>query len=249
MKKTIILLLTVTTLPSMANENISAIKSIALVAVKKDSTQYVRICNAADNKCGIETKIWQDKGLNDVFYLTNSSLELIKIKNNNGAYVNEGLWRFDEKNKSTSPDEELNKEGLYIYPALYPLSKSKQAVALVSKWATSYSGGGREEEYADFVMINNDGSYETVFKNIPFSSKEMIRACFSEADYAKTSHCHDENWSILNLKFIDDGKKYYSWKFTTKSYNWPAFTDKSSTSVTVDENVAYPFQSQPHSSE
>ncbi|MEA9390987.1 hypothetical protein SJI19_10590 [Acerihabitans sp. TG2] len=78
MKKTIIILLTVTTLPSMADENISAIKPITLVAVKNDSEQYISICNVADNKCGIETKIWQEKGLNDVFYLTNSSLEPVE---------------------------------------------------------------------------------------------------------------------------------------------------------------------------
>lgn len=32
---------------------------------------------------------------------------------------------------------------MYIYPALYPLSKVKMAVALVSKWSTNYSGGAR----------------------------------------------------------------------------------------------------------
>ncbi|HFH0417345.1 TPA: hypothetical protein ACGHO4_004832, partial [Salmonella enterica subsp. diarizonae serovar 61:i:z] len=73
-----------------------------------------------------------------------------------------------------------------------PLSKVKLAVALVSKWSTNYSGGGREEEYANFMMINDDGTYQPAFKNILFSSKEMIKACFTEDDYAKQSHCHDE---------------------------------------------------------
>ncbi|WP_222942963.1 hypothetical protein [Xenorhabdus sp. PB62.4] len=122
------------------------------------------------------------------------------------------------------------------------MSKTKQAVALVSKWGTAYAGGGREKEYADFMMINNDGSYEAAFKNIHFSSREMIMACFSEDDYAKNLHCHDEGWSILNLKFIDDGKEYYSYKFITKSYGWPSFTDESSINVETNENIAYPFQ-------
>ncbi|EFU1598202.1 hypothetical protein HUO91_004495, partial [Salmonella enterica] len=123
--------------------------------------------------------------------------------------------------------------------------KVKMAVALVSKWSTNYSGGGREEEYANFMMINDDGTYQPAFKNILFSSKEMIKACFTEDDYAKQSHCHDESWSILNLKINDESKDYYSWKFITKSYGWPAFTDKASTKVSINESVAYPFQSQP----
>lgn len=249
MKKIAILLLTIAASPSMANENISAIKPIAFVALKKDSEQYAGVCKATENKCGTETKVWKVKGLDDVFYLTEPSLELIKVRKVNGDYAKDGIWEFGGKNNNADShdDDELTNEGVYIYPALYPLSNTKQAVALVSKWATSYSGGGREEEYANFMMINNDGSYEAAFKNIPFSSKEMIRACFSEDDYAKKSHCHDENWSILNLKFIDDGKKYYSWKFIIKSYSWPAFTDKASTIVKATENVAYPFQ--PHSNE
>ncbi|EPC4818542.1 hypothetical protein Q1B72_001755 [Salmonella enterica] len=67
------------------------------------------------------------------------------------------------------------------------------------------------------MMINDDGTYQPAFKNILFSSKEMIKACFTEDDYAKQSHCHDESWSILNLKINDESKDYYSWKFITKS--------------------------------
>ena len=147
-----------------------------------------------------------------------------------------------KSNNDVGPDDELTRGQVYIYPAFYPLNKSKLAVAIVSKWSTAYSGGRREAEYADFMMLNNDGSYQTAFKNILFSSREMIRACFSEADYAKNSHCDDENWSILNLKFIDKGKEYYSWKFIEKSYNWPAFTGKSSISIKTNESIAYPFQ-------
>lgn len=90
-------------------------------------------------------------------------------------------WDFTkEANNEDVPDDELTKSDVYIYPALYPLSKVKTAVALVSKWSTTYSGGGREEEYANFIMINDDGTYQPAFKNIPFSSREMIKACFTE---------------------------------------------------------------------
>ncbi|EEI1036527.1 adenosylhomocysteinase [Salmonella enterica] len=98
---------------------------------------------------------------------------------------------------------------------------------------------------ADFVVSVVGRDNVLAFKNILFSSKEMIKACFTEDDYAKQSHCHDESWSILNLKINDESKDYYSWKFITKSYSWPAFTDKASTKVSINESVAYPFQSQP----
>ena len=179
--------------------------------------------------------------------MTTSHLQLIKLKRNGDTYSKIVSWDFskEEAKNETSPDDDLIKSGLYIYPALYPLSKFKVAIALVSKWSAIYSGGGREEEYANFMMINDDGTYQPAFKDILFSSKEMIKTCFTENDYAKQLHCHDENWSMLNLKITDDFKDYYSWKFITKSYSWSAFTGNESTQVRVTEDVAYPFQSQP----
>ena len=118
-------------------------------------------------------------------------------------------------------------------------------MALVSKWSISYSGGGRQVEYADFIMLNDDGTYQVAFKNILFSAKELIRACFNNEDYKKDTHCHDESWSTLNVKIKDVGKGYYAWELTTKSYFWPAWKNKQSTRVSISKKTIYPFQS-PH---
>ncbi len=244
--KKVVLFLAIVSFSSVAGITDITTKPVALIALKKNSAQYVDVCKAADDSCKEGTSIWKEKNADGIFYLTTSHLQLTKLKKDGDTYSKIVSWDFTKETKNEYiPDDELTKNDVYIYPALYPLSKVKMAVALVSKWSTNYSGGGGEEEYANFMMINDDGTYQPAFKNILFSSKEMIKACFTEDDYAKQSHCHDESWSILNLKINDESKDYYSWKFITKSYSWPAFTDKASTKVSINESVAYPFQSQP----
>lgn len=244
MKKTV-LFLAIVSFSAMAGITENTIKPIALIELKKDSGQYVSICKAIESECKVGTTIWKEKKSNDDFYLMPSKLNFVKVKKNGDRYSKVIMWDFSKDNNDVGTvDDELTKDDVYIYPALYPLNKTKLAIALVSKWSTSYSGGGREEEYANFMMINDDGSYRLAFKSVPFSSKEIIRACFTEDDYAKKSHCHDENWSILNLKITDEKKEFYSWKFIIKSYSWAAFKDKASAQVKTSEIVAYPFQSQ-----
>lgn len=243
MKNCAVLWVAAVSFPLAAQGNINTIKPTAFIALKKGSEQYTGVCNAAANRCGEETKVWKAKGLEDVFYLTDPTLEMIKIRKKDGGYIIEGQWKIANKNNDENAvNEDLTKDKVYIYPALYPLSKTKQAIALVTKWQALYSGGSREEEYADFIMLNDDGSSQVAFKDVLFSSKAMIRACFTAEEYAKTSHCHDEDWALLNLKFIDEGKEYYSWKFITKSYTWPAFVEKASTQPKITERVAWPFQ-------
>lgn len=249
--KTRVLLLTVVSFSAMASisENkIKPIALIALIALQEHSEQYISWCKAVQSECKAGTTIWKEKNSSDNFYLMPSKLQLVKVSKEGDGYSKIIRWDFSKSNDGGDvADDELVKSNSYIYPALYPLSETKLSVALVSKWSTSYSGGGREEEYANIMMINDDGSYQLAFKSIPFSSREMIRACFTAEDYAKKSHCHDESWSILNLKITDEAKEFYSWKFITKSYSWPAFTDKAATQVETSDSVAYPFQSQPKS--
>lgn len=219
------------------------LKPSALTAIKKESGQYTQICKAVENACKNGAEIWQENDADDTVYLMLPDLQLIKLKKEKTAYSKVTTWNLSKESANeNSPDDGLTKDKTYLYPALYPLNKTKMAVALVTRWSTSYSGGGREEEVADFVMINDDGSYQLAFKDIPFSSREMIRACFTAADYAKTSHCHDENWKVLKLEITDTGKNFYAWKFIAKSYSWPAFTNKASVRMKTSEKVAYPFQ-------
>ncbi|EGB2942996.1 hypothetical protein H7E65_004272, partial [Salmonella enterica] len=72
-----------------------------------------------------------------------SHLQLTKLKKDGDTYSKIVSWDFTKETKNEYiPDDELTKNDVYIYPALYPLSKVKMAVALVSKWSTNYSGGG-----------------------------------------------------------------------------------------------------------
>ncbi len=93
----------------------------------------------------------------------------------------------------------------------------------------------RKWNFADFIMLNEDGTYKTAFSDIPFYSKEQVRACFSDSDYNKKSHCYDESWSVFNISIIDNGSEFYLWEFITKSYNWPSFVDKARIKKSVDK--------------
>lgn len=247
MIRVLVSILAVASASVLANEAPPSIKPQPLTAVKSGSDQYNSLCAALKNRCDAakETTVWKSKADANAFYLINSSPELMKIEKAGSTWTVKGTWDFSQYHHSHSEqnqsDDELSASGVTIYPALYPLGKNQQAVALVSQWSTGYSGGGREENYADFMQINEDGSYKTAFKDILFSSREMIRACFSEQDYARNLHCHDESWRVLQLKIRDEGKAYYSWEFITKSSDWPSFTDKSAITTSVSREVKVPF--------
>jgi len=249
MKKSV-LFLTMLSFSAMATITENIVDPITLIKLKKDSIEYISICKTAGSDCKPGTIIWGERDSNDNFYLMPSSLKIIKLRKDNNGYSKVNAWDFsmekgDENNtRGELKNDDLASKNMYIYPALYPLDKTTFAVALVSKWSMWYSGGGRVEEYADFMMLKDDGSYFPVFENISFSSKEMISACFTQEDYAKESHCHDENWSVLRLKMIDTGVagKLYLWKFITQSYNWPAFEERDSIQMKTSEDVAEPFR-------
>ena len=226
----------------------SDIKPIPFVGVKSESAEYSAICNSVKKYWGEndQAKIWKEKNNPSEIFLTTSKRVLVRIKIDAGAgYLISQVWDFSNYAMKDSLDddgEDLSDSGINIFPALYPLSKTQNAVALVQKWSTSYSGGDKEMDLADFIMLNEDGTYKTVFSKIPFYSKEQIRACFSDSDYAKKSHCSDENWSVLNISIIDNGAEFYSWEFITKSYDWPSFVDKSKMEKSIDKKILYPFK-------
>lgn len=231
----------------LAAEVSPPIRPLPFTALKSGSDGYNSLCAALKNHCDAEkeTTLWKSKADANTYYLINSSPELMKIEKTASTYSVKGRWDFSQYHHSHSEqnqsDDELSASGVTLYPALYPLSQTQLAVALVSQWSTAYSGGGREENYADFMQINDDGSYKAAFKDILFSSREMIRACFSEQDYARKSHCHDESWRVLQLKIADEGKTYYSWTFITQSSDWPSFTEKSAITTSVSREVKVPF--------
>lgn len=222
-------------------------KPLAFVGIKSGSADYTAICDVMKKYCDKDktTKIWKVKNKPTELYLITPSLNLVKVKSENGYYPEVQAWNFDHYAKNVEiPDEidDLSLGTIEIFPALYPLSKTQNAIAIVTHWVASYSGGGRTENFANFIMINDDGSSMTALADVPFYQSQMIRACFSEEDYNKNAHCHDESWSILNITMQDNGAEFYSWQLINKTYEWPAFVDKAKMTVSVNKQIVYPFQ-------
>lgn len=225
----------------------SDIKPVAFVGVKRESSDYTAICNALKKYCSVDNKatIWKVKNTPAELYLITQSLNFVKFKHENGDYVIVQIWDFSHYPQNTEVFDEINDwvmGEVNIFPALYPLSKTKNAIALVSHWGAYYSGGFRTQDFANFIMLNDDGSYMTVFSDVPFYSSEMIRECFSEDEYSENAHCHDESWSILTILMKDKASEFYSWQLINKTFVWPAFVDKSKMTINVNKETIYPFQ-------
>lgn len=149
--KKVVLFLAIVSFSAVAGITDITIKPVALTALKKNSTQYVDICKAVDDSCKDGASIWKEKNSNNIFYLTTSHLQLMKLKKDGDLYSKIVSWDFTKEAKNEdATDDELTKSDVYIYPALYPLSKVEMAVALVSKWSTTYSGGGARGRICKF---------------------------------------------------------------------------------------------------
>ena len=96
----------------------------------------------------------------------------------------------------------IRADALHLYPVLFPINDTDYSIALIQRWDEMYSGGGMTEEIADFLQLKPEGKYQQVFQNIPFSVSRMIRACFSEQDYAQSNEqCHDLEKLVLNIEY------------------------------------------------
>jgi hypothetical protein len=125
-------------------------------------------------------------------------------------------WDFSGREHSQPPSADLGgePEPVALYPALYPVGERGLAVALISHSNEAYSGGGATFDYADFVTLEGTPVFETV----PFACSKMIRACFREEEYAKSSHCHDEWTGYLSIRYGAAGIQSFVWHET----EWPA---------------------------
>lgn len=238
---TLICCLAVSTSISIA----APIKALPLIKAKVKPETISHICHLLKPNCqGDNVYLWHVKNRsNNTYYLIDAKPRFIQLTKTANDYKITTIWDFETfSHSNTAPlEEDLNPTERSIYPALYPLAKNQFAVTILNNWWTGYSGGGAGESYADFVQLNSDGSFQTAFKNIPFSASRMIRACFTEEDYKKNSHCHDEKWITLYIHFKDIGHTYYQWQFTYNYFNWNAFKSKNTTTVKQIKNIAMPF--------
>ncbi|MEN8367062.1 hypothetical protein [Acinetobacter bereziniae] len=222
------------------------IKAIPWIKLKTESSQAKQICQALKVNCGKDVEVWKKQsGADTHLYLTDDTPQLIEFIKENNQYVVLNSWSFQQyqhHGRNSDFDNELNNDGLSIYPAFYPLNRQKLAIAVVKRWSTTYSGGGRAEEIADFVMLEPNHAYKLALADVAFHSYEMIRACFYQEEYQSSPHCHDESGSNLSIQFKDIGKEYYQWRLNFTDFNWEAFKPESSKVVEKSYNIVVPFQ-------
>ena len=98
----------------------------------------------------------------------------------------------------------------YIFPKLFPLTQQRYAIAIIDQFSEMYSGGGAGIERASFYELRDAGNAHQFMQNYPFSLNRMIRACFSEQDYASAEgNCHDEDRLNLDIRPV----KPMLWQF------------------------------------
>ena len=100
--------------------------------------------------------------------------------------------------------------GQFIFPKLFPMAQNRYAVAVIESFSEMYSGGGAGIERASFYELKDAGNAHQFIQNYPFSLNRMIRACFSEQDYASAKgNCHDEDRLSLDIRPV----KPMLWQF------------------------------------
>ena len=224
-KKIILLFwLVIFSVPLNANE---PVKSLAFKAVHISQAQIQNICQQLNPACKSEEVIvWSvQMGTNKYYYLIDQKLRIAQLSKKQGEYRIDDHWNLAKYQKAHAVEEgEITTE--FIHPALYPLNRNNHAVALVSSFSASYSGGGRGEQTAQFIQLLPQRKTYQVLKDIPFYYYERIKACFSEQDYKKYTHCHDEQSTLLSITYEDIGKPFYQWNLIYSEIDWPAHTNR-----------------------
>ncbi len=128
-------------------------------------------------------------------------------------------------------------DALHLYPVLFPINETDYSIALIQRWDEMYSGGGMTEEVADFLQLKPRGHYQQIFQNIPFSVSKMIRACFSEQDYATSGeHCHDLEKLVLNIEYLQT----QTWRM---KYHYMRSLSPSSDQLPMNQRKTYVLKS------
>lgn len=109
-----------------------------------------------------------------------------------------------------TPSDEMARSNQYIFPKLFPMQQNRYAIAVIDSSSEMYSGGGANIERASFYELQANGNTRAFIQDYPFSFSRMVRACFSEQDYATSKgNCHDEDGLSLDIRPI----KPMLWQF------------------------------------
>lgn len=219
-----------------------SIKSLPFKEKSISKAEIRSICQKIKLSCDESgAKLWVVKIAEaEKYYLINENLQMIQLSKHLGKYQIVDYWDLTRYQQVYALEEnEISEE--FLYPALYPLNRNSYAVALVFSSSTSYAGGGRSEQIAQFIQLLPKGKAHRVLEDIPFYSYERIKACFGEQDYKKSSsHCHDEHYTVLSINNQDIGKPYYQWDLTYTETDWPA--DKARKKVRKRTVVVTPYR-------
>ncbi|MBM3117088.1 hypothetical protein [Jeongeupia naejangsanensis] len=216
----------------------SATKPTVLPLVKLSSVRQAQlhipeICASLPTPClPASTGAWVGKGrpAGPIYLIDAAKPMLIELPSwapSESARIR--FWNFDTyRHSAMTVTEDAPRATPSIYPALYPVSTTDNAIALVHSTKEAYSGGGASFESADFVALKADSQWTVIHQAVPFSCWEMIRACFySDAKTDKSPHCHDETTGTLSIEFSKGTGSSLDWHFVWKSYRWPAHVPKS----------------------
>ena len=195
-------------------ESYAAPTEKTLVKAQLTTVQHRQFCQQFSVYClpHNSSTLYKVKQDTEQFYLV-GDLKLTQIQYINGTFNKRNQWNFlsyqpqnQQAQWSVQADESTDVPELSIFPKLFPINATDYAVGIVQTWHDMYSGGGLTEEMIDFVQLKEHGQYQVVLNHIPLSMSRMIRACFSEQDYAKAekanSSCHDEARLGSRIQYI-----------------------------------------------
>ena len=205
-----------------ATSAFAAPKAIVLDTVAFTQEDLNKLCQQLEKGCDGKPEnigIYTDK---QDFYLIDGGRQIALLEKYPDFKI-KTLWNFEGYQHSSQEPEgaPLAPVTFDIHPAFYPLNAKQKAIAMLKQEREAYSGGGRTYETADFIELKENGHYAVALSSIPFFYDELIRACFSAEDYDNNPNCHDQNNSILSIKFHEDSP-YYRWELTYIDTAWPS---------------------------
>ena len=190
-------------------------------------------CNPATTKAYVRRK--NPDGF--VYLIDGSKPMLIRLNKQDKQHAHMS-WDFSDyihtyKNKKILrlPDDDWFDPPV-IYPAHYQVDAHQFAIALIQTKHFMYSGGGGINQSADFLALDTSSTspglfgFKPLYQGVPFSSGALIRACFTEKDYADWDRhlrrdCHDDKTAYLTLAFNNsiraNGPWHFIWHYSFQS--------------------------------
>ena len=147
----------------------------------------------------------------------------------------------------SAPFSQPNEEPMVIDPALYLTPTGDKAVAVLISQRTGYSGGGKMDTLADFIILSSARlrlkagvNYPAIYKSVPFESSGMSRACFTKEEYedSKRRSCHDEYTDVLQISAQRLENKTGPWVFKRKHVFVSAETRRKDQTKFIPMNIS-----------